>query len=303
MTVGYKGYADEQYAISLSEWGTPRQLRNSEGWVLEREIPDTYCKDLMGCYPLFSCSSWEKIEIDLAKFKRDIVTLSLVLNPFLSHNSIELKRLFPDCHMHFKDHFIVDLRRPLESSVSSHHRYYARKAMREFEISYETEHSYLLENWMELYARLIERHGIKGLRTFSKQAFDIQLRMPGLNAVVATIHGDVAGIQLWLRESQNVFHHLSAYSDEGYRKRVSYALLWAALKHEQEQGATYADLGGGSGLQSVDDGLTAFKRGWATETMPVFFCGRIFDQDTYDSLSINIEPNGFFPAYRQGEFG
>ena len=303
MEATYQGYADESYAVSLSEWGIPRELRCSGGWLLEREIPNTPYKDLMGCYPLFSCLSWEKMEADLAMLTSEAITLSMVPSPFLFKKPDGLQRLFPDRHLHFKDHFIVDLRLPLKKSISSHHRYYSRKAMREFEISFESKPGYLLGKWLELYAKLIKRHGIQGLQAFSKQVFDIQLQMDGMTAAVATCRGEVAGIQLWLHENKNVFHHLSAYSDEGYRKRVSYALLWAALEREQAQGTIYADLGGGSGLKSAEDGLTAFKRGWATETRPVFFCGRIFDQNAYAALLKNTENRGYFPAYRQGEFG
>jgi hypothetical protein len=52
------------------------------------------------------------------------------------------------------------------------------------------------------------------------------------------------------------------------------------------------------------DGLSRFKRGWATGTRPTYFCGRIFDHRRYaDALTARgLEDDDYFPAYRKGEF-
>jgi hypothetical protein len=54
----------------------------------------------------------------------------------------------------------------------------------------------------------------------------------------------------------------------------------------------------------VDGGLTRFKRGWATGTRPVYFCGRIFQRERYEQLARQggAPVSGYFPAYRHGEF-
>jgi hypothetical protein len=65
------------------------------------------------------------------------------------------------------------------------------------------------------------------------------------------------------------------------------------------------DLGAGAGLgETGDDGLAWFKRGWASEALPVYFCGRILDRDRYDAIVAQKKAtvNGYFPAYRRGEF-
>ena len=54
----------------------------------------------------------------------------------------------------------------------------------------------------------------------------------------------------------------------------------------------------------AEDGLTRFKRGWTDATRPVFFCGRILDEDKYAALCAarGQGPTEYFPAYREGEF-
>ena len=54
------GYMHLGYAESLVEFGTPRELPRSGGWVLERQIPGFSYRDAMGCYPLFACQDWSQ---------------------------------------------------------------------------------------------------------------------------------------------------------------------------------------------------------------------------------------------------
>ncbi len=49
MSIGPKGYAHANYAVALREFGRPRELPASGGWLLERKIPNTEYSDLMGC--------------------------------------------------------------------------------------------------------------------------------------------------------------------------------------------------------------------------------------------------------------
>jgi hypothetical protein len=59
------GYMHPNYAHSLREFGEPRELPGSGGWILERIIPGTPYRDAMGCYPLFACNDWSKLANDL----------------------------------------------------------------------------------------------------------------------------------------------------------------------------------------------------------------------------------------------
>jgi hypothetical protein len=67
--VAGRAYAHRDYAFSLSEFGTPRLLPRSEGWLLEREIAGASASDLVGPYPLFSCSDWSGLQRDLEELE------------------------------------------------------------------------------------------------------------------------------------------------------------------------------------------------------------------------------------------
>jgi hypothetical protein len=65
----------------------------------------------------------------------------------------------------------------------------------------------------------------------------------------------------------------------------------------------WIDWGGEAGL-AKDGSLSSFKRGWSTDTLPVFFCSRIFNCKRYDEIANakGAYPTSYFPAYRAGEF-
>jgi len=64
------------YARSLAEFGTPRELPNCEGWILELRIPSFPDRDAMGPYALFCCQDWSKLHADLEGVL--VTSLSLV---------------------------------------------------------------------------------------------------------------------------------------------------------------------------------------------------------------------------------
>src|SRR5690349_16611740 len=102
------GYADRMYAYALSEFGTPRELPHCGGWVLERPIDDVDYRDAMGCYPLFACHDWGQLHADLETLAGDLVTLSLVTDPFGAYDYEYLQICF-DVVIPFKQHFVYDL--------------------------------------------------------------------------------------------------------------------------------------------------------------------------------------------------
>jgi hypothetical protein len=77
-------------------------------------------------------------------------------------------------------------------------------------------------------------------------------------------------------------------------------LFWTALTHFAGSGVRWAALGAGAGATLTESGLTRFKRGWSTETRPVYFCGRILQPGAYAELSANAAAGStFFPSYRR----
>jgi hypothetical protein len=86
---------------------------------------------------------------------------------------------------------------------------------------------------------------------------------------------------------------------------ASYALKWHLI-HYFTGKVRWLHFGAGPGLEqkSEDDGLTKFKKGWATDVRDVYLCGKIFDQTRYAELVSmkNMSDTPYFPAYRKGEF-
>ena len=294
------GYLHHSYAESLSEFGDPHKLPRSGGWILNRPISGFEGHDAMGCYPLFACQEWKNLTVDLEVVDQEIVSLTLVADPFGNHTPDLLHSCFPDLMVPFKEHFVVDLGKCLDS-ISQNHRRNSCKALAILEVELCSDPIYYLDDWIALYGNLIERHSIQGIATFSRKAFEIQLRVPGTTVLRAISDTETVGMLLWYRQGDVAYYHLGAYNARGYELRASFALFMKAIEHYQTQGARWLSLGAGAGLDSsATDGLTRFKRGWATETRTAYLCGRIFNRKAYDKMVQvkNVAETSYFPAYR-----
>lgn len=299
------GYKHPDYAKSLGEFGIPWELPKSGGWILKRQIPGFLDSDAMGCYPLFTCQDWSQLHSDLEEVGRDLVSLCVVTDPFGKYEPSYLDRCFKDFVIRFKEHFIVDLARPMKTFVSSHHRRYARKALQNLCVEKCENPSHLTDEWVELYDNLINRHNIRGIQAFSRNCFNKQLRVPGIVVFRATHNETTVGMLLWYIYDDVAYYHLGAFSTAGYKLRASFALFWTAIEYFADHSSRWLNLGAGAGVTNdTDDGLTRFKRGWSTNTQITYFCGRIFNPSKYSEIvkKKNISSTHFFPAYRTGEF-
>ncbi len=299
------GYLHSSYAHSLSEFGSPIKLVHSKGWILKRQIPGTPYYDATGCYPIFSCRYWSRLHIDLENIRDDLVSLSVVTDPFGDYDKHILRRCFKDRVIPFKEHFIIDLSRPIKTFVSNHHRRYARKALSDVYIEQCDEPLDFLDEWIDFYSVLIEKRNIKGIAVFSRSSFAKQLTVPGIVAFRAVHDGKTVGMLLWYVQGKVGYYHLGAYSPLGYELRASFALFWCAIKCFADSGLDWLSLGAGPGVKSDHmDGLSRFKLGWSTDTKVVYFCGRIFDNSTYSAImkAKGIADTNYFPVYRKGEF-
>lgn len=296
------GYLDPGYAESLAEFGSPLHLPRSDGWLLERPIPATPCKDAMGCYPLFFCADWSRLSEDLLALD-DIVSVCLVADPFGDYQPADLGKCFDIVNM-AKSRYVIDTRRPMEDYVSEHHKYYARKALKSIVVELCDEPIAHIDEWTALYSVLCERHGLQGIKAFSRAAFSRQFTLPGLVMFRAVANGVTVGLDLWYQQGEVAYGHLAAFSRLGYQLRASYALKWHLIDYFSSR-ARWIDLGGVPGTgSSPDNGLAKFKQGWSTDTRPTYFCGKIINQSLYAELSqrSGTTDSTYFPAYRQGEF-
>jgi len=259
----------------------------------------------MGCYPLFACDDWSTLDQDLDELGNELVSVALVADPFGNHNSELLRKCFPDRVIPFKEHFVTDLSQPPDSFVDPQHRRKARRALERLNVEYCDDALQFVDEWNNLYANLIRRHSIRGLSAFSASSFKAQLAVPGISTFRATHDGETVGMTLWYADRGVAYYHLGAYSDLGYELEASFALFWHVLEHFANNGLKWLNLGAGAGLANQTDGLTRFKRGWATGTRPAYFCGRICNRMKYDEAmsARNVELSDYFPGYRKGEFG
>jgi hypothetical protein len=298
------GYAHPKYADSLAEFGVPRRLPRCKGWILQRPIPGSTHHDGMGCYPLFSCQDWSQIHSDLESLSAELVTLSFVADPFGEYDPIYLRGCL-DVLTPFKKHFVVDLGLGIDAFVSSHHRRYARKALREVYVERCHSPAQFVDDWADLYTSLIKRHSIKGIPAFSRTALAKQLKIPGVVMFRAAHKETTIGMTLWYVLGDVGHYHLGASSDTGYQLRASFALLWFAIEYFASNDLRWLNLGGSPGIAKKDsDGLSRFKQGWSTGTRTAYFCGRVLNRERYSEIlnARGISETGYFPAYRRGEF-
>lgn len=300
------GYAHSAYAESLAAFGTPRRLSGSGGSLLERPIPASEGdRDAMGCYPIFACEDWGRLEEDLDALEGELVSVAAVPDPFAPVDEAWLRRAFRDRVVRFKDHFVADLSGTGRDGVSRHHRYYAQRALRQLEVEEAPDPSRHLDEWEALYAALRERHGLRGIKAFSRAAFEAQLRVPGLVMLRARHAGETVAAHLWFVQDNGVVtSHLAAADERGYALMAAYAIYWRTFDLFEGRARTI-DFGAGAGLGNDEaDGLTRFKRGWTNSTVTAWFCGRVLDRVRYARIlrERGLEDGRYFPAYRAGEF-
>jgi hypothetical protein len=300
------GYLHPLYAKSLSEFGRPAALPLCGGWLLERRVPKSDLKDAMGCYPLFCCQDWTRLAEDIEKLCETYVSISLVVDPFAPVTDVDLSRCF-QLVKPFKKHFVIDLSNWTDASIDRHHRYYARRALKQIQVNLVDDPKTCLGDWVRLYQILARRHCLQGIKAFSPASFAMQFEVPGLVIFQASRNGRIIGMQLWYVQSGVVYSHLSAFDQEGYELRAAYGLYWFAIREfRRSHGAQirWIDLGAGAGLKEDSrDGLSVFKRGWSKNEKVKYFCGSIFNREAYDSLSsaVSTSDSDYFPLYRVGE--
>ena len=101
---------------------------------------------------------------------------------------------------------------------------------------------------------------------------------------------------LWFEHAGVVYNHLTASNAAGYANGANFALYAAAIDHFA--GAAVMNLGGGAGFEDdPDDGLAAFKRGFANAETRALLCGAVLDAERYAALRAGRQ-TAFFPAYR-----
>lgn len=284
---------------------SPISLSGSGGWLIMRRVPRTTFRDARAPYPFLVCRNWSRLEADLEALPVDLVSVTAVTDPFAELMPHDLERAFPFMVRPYKAHFVIDLKRPLESFADPHHLGCARRALRKLEVDLLSDPAAHLNDWLRLYSNLVVRHGIRGPTLMTEDAFRRLLRLPGLTVFRARWKGIPVGMIWCIDDGTRVWFHLGAYDNEGYRRNASYALVRCAIDHFAAAGCTVMNIGAGAGaFGDSNDGLTAFKRGWASGSRMTYLCGRIHNADIYVHLVAQTATgeSKYFPAYRSGEY-
>lgn len=300
------GYLHPGYVESLREFGTPRELSHSKGWILERKIFGFPFIDAMGCYPLFCCQEWEQLYHDMEELV-DVVSLNIVTDPFMKCDESYLHKCFPDLVRPFKQHYVIDLQLDPEKFIAKNHRKAARRALRHLRVEECCDPSNKVDTWVNLFSFLIERHNIAGISAFSKRSFSMQLQVPGIKVYqVIDDKSQTVGMELEFIQGDIAYSHLAAFTPDGYRSGASYALDWSIILDLRERGIRWRDMGGSAGVSpNNSDGLAQYKEGWSNSIRNVYLCGKIFNPERYLEMARakGVVSTAYFPAYRRGEFG
>jgi len=209
--------------------------------------------------------------------------VALVTDSFGAYEEALLRASFHRV-LAFKQHFVADLTQPLETSTSANHRRNARAALRRLTVDVPANREACLDDWCALYERLAAERRIVGIRRFSapfvrgpvspagpRRAAGARGRRHGRHAPLAARRSSRA---------QPPFRSKCPRVRAVRRLRAALARPRALCRQVR-----WLHLGAGPGVTAqADDGVSSFKRGWATGTRPAYFCGRICAPERYREL-------------------
>jgi hypothetical protein len=278
-----EGLAGREAVIAIPEWGSH---------LIRRPIASGR-DDAIGIYPLQVFGRGADMAGGLARLAgQGLVSAVMVPDPLLCPAG-DMARTFEVCRP-FKTHYLIDSARGA-FAPSKHHRDRIRRGQRRCEIL-QVGLSDHLQDWTALYAGLIDRHAISGAATFSPGYFAMLAATPAVAAFAAFVDGTCAGMTLWFEAEGVVYNHLTAANALGYANGANFVLYDAAIRHFEGRGVM--NLGGGAGFSDAEDGLVAFKRGFANSEVRAHLCGAVLDPEAYAALSDGRSADAFFPAYR-----
>jgi lipid II:glycine glycyltransferase (peptidoglycan interpeptide bridge formation enzyme) len=119
--------------------------------------------------------------------------------------------------------------------------------------------------------------------------------------LLAEFQNEVIGASCFFYDKYCLHYHLSGMKRKFSKLNANKRLLFEAFKLASVKGCKFAHLGGGVG-GSEEDSLMKFKAGFSSLREQFYIAKRIHDEEVYDkicqSLGLQNEKSGFFPAYR-----
>ncbi len=276
-------------------------LRGARTHILKRPIGDSARIDAMGCYPIFVFDADSRIDQDWAQLRNEGVVSLVVVTDCLTQPDREfLERHFDICRP-YKTHYGYDVGLP-GSDYSKHHRDRIRRARKSCETRV-IELSEYLDEWTLCYGNLVAKKGLTGLQAFPRAYFEgIANMSSGVTTVAAFAGEEFASAHIWFHDERNVYAHLAASTETGYKLRCAFAVYDHAI--QLFKASHVLDFGGGAGVEPGEtDGLSEFKKGFSNFQRQNYLCGKILDHDGYADtcLRAGVDPGttAFFPAYRR----
>ncbi len=290
-------YGSLAYAHTLSHAGRAWFVPGWDTPVLLRPVPD--CPgvvDAMGAYPVCTLPPHADLGAGLEALRAArAVSVALVADPLAGPAPHVLARHFGLCRP-YKTHHLIE--RCGQVDFSKHHRDRIRRGERHATARLVSLRDPVWRaHWGRLHAGLVARHGVTGVQAFPPEAFDQLAALQDQLLVVAVVDraGAPLAMQIWVRQGDIAYSHLTATSEAGYQLGATYVAYAAAI--EALADCQVLDLGGGAGDgDDPADSLAAFKRGFANASAMAHLCGAVLDDAAYARLSAGR--NGYFPAYR-----
>jgi CelD/BcsL family acetyltransferase involved in cellulose biosynthesis len=203
----------------------------------------------------------------------------------------------------------ADLTRSPEAlwqATASAHRTQIEKSQRVGHRAFFDDAFWHLGTFVALYRETMERVGAADYYRFSDDYFrELKEALgPRLRLGLVEIGGAIAAAALFVESGPVVQYHLSATDPRFRREGPTKLLLHFAREWAQERGVRRLHLGGGVG--GAEDGLFAFKAGFATDHHCFRTLRVVTDEPAYaalvaarDATADPADRSGFFPLYRR----
>jgi hypothetical protein len=288
--------------MCLEDFGLPILLGDGIGAALSRPIPGTSLRDILYPYPMYALLDEPQLLCALRALPAGgIVTATFVTDPLhgIAPNPSEWDLARP-----WKSHLVVDNSIPGACTFSSKVRYYSNRASSKFGLRVEfvaEDRARLLDQWLDLWGRLVSRHGLVGLKALSPGFFKKLFELKEVLLAVLSDQDGIHSIHIWILDGDRCYSHLHASDDQAYAASGNYLLYSSALSWMRDHGFRVCLLGSSSGT-GMDDGLFQFKKQFANSSAGNFLLGCITDREAYGEMTGSTSyAGGYFPAYREGE--
>jgi serine/alanine adding enzyme len=272
----------------------------------EVDLSDTSTPDYTGPIPLEVSAGWQVSELQraFAAWAADsgVVAEFAHLNPFTS-------QLDGSDFLRFdRDIVWIDLRKPLERMWEEDFSHACRKnikrAQKEEVRVYQGTTVSDVEQFHRVYIATMRRNQARS-QYFFPLSFFMRFRedLPSNSTfLMAEQQGRVIAATLYLHDDANVYSYLGGADHEAQSSRPTNAIVYEAIRLNQEAGRSRMILGGG---YRGEDGIFTFKSSFSPLRARFFTYRRVHNALKYNTLNAAWQhfygaqlPETFFPAYR-----